>query len=86
MKTIRWMLATYLPMPSTLESALESGSVRILRDRSGVPAYFIAASCESKASIRRAIAQRARWEFSVVCGIGVVIGSALTGVARFLGV
>lgn len=85
MKTIRWMLASYLPMPTALETALDAGSVRISRDRDGVPAYFIAANCADKASLRRAIAQRARWELAAVCGFGAVIGVALTGVARFLG-
>ncbi|WP_257251553.1 hypothetical protein ACJ51O_37230 (plasmid) [Burkholderia pyrrocinia] len=86
MKTIRWMLASYLPMPTPLENALDAGSVRISRDRDGVSAYFIAADCADKQSLRRAIAQRARWELAAVCVFGVMIGAALTGVARFLGV
>lgn len=35
MKTIRWMLATYLPMPAALQTALADGTVRTVHNEHG---------------------------------------------------
>lgn len=86
MKTLRLMLAAYLPMPHELVQAIESGTVRTICDENGDTVYFIAPSCTQIGSVRRAIAKRRRWELAAVCGFGLAIGTALAGVAHFLSI
>lgn len=83
MKTIRWILATYLPMPTALATALESGVVRTTETKQGTTVYCIAPGVADKDSIRRAIAQRKLWELLAVCGFGLAIGTAAAGVAHY---
>lgn len=83
MKTIQWMLATYVPMPAALQRALADGTVRTVHNEHGATAYFIARSVADKERIRRAIAQRKLWELVAVCGVGLAIGTAAAGVAHY---
>lgn len=83
MKTLRWILATYLPMPALLATALDAGTVRTVRGEQGATVYFIAPGVTNKELIRRGIAQRRLWEIGVVCALGVAIGVALAGIAHF---
>ncbi|MDI9700378.1 hypothetical protein [Burkholderia cenocepacia] len=84
MKTIRWILATYLPMPSVLAEAIEDGRVRTSVNEERRTAYFIGPRVADKASIRRAIAQRKMWEVVAVCALGTVIGTAAAGIVEFV--
>ncbi|OXJ20141.1 hypothetical protein CFB39_09340 [Burkholderia sp. AU6039] len=70
-------------MPAPLATALDAGTVRTVHDERGATVYFIAPGVVNKGPIRRAIAQRRRWEIGVVCALGVAIGTALAGVAHF---
>lgn len=85
MKTIRWILATYLPMPSLLAEAIEDGRVRTSVNEERGTAYFIGPRVADKASIRRAIAQRKMWELLAVCALGISIGMATAGVHAAFG-
>lgn len=84
MKTIRWILASYFPMPSALAEALENGTVRTSVDEEWGTAYFIAPGVADKDLIRRAILQRKMCELFAVCAFGIAVGTAAAGVAEFL--
>ncbi|MCA8425810.1 hypothetical protein LGN30_21720 [Burkholderia seminalis] len=83
-KTIRWILATYLPMPPALAEALENGTVGTSVDEEGGYCYFIGPGVADKISIRCAIAQRKMWELLAVCAFGIAIGAAVASVIEFL--
>ncbi|WP_129518638.1 hypothetical protein [Burkholderia stabilis] len=84
MTAIRWILASYLPMPSALAEALENGTVRTSADEKRGTAYFIGPGVADKISIRHAIAQRRMWKLLAVCAFGIAIGTAAAGVVEFL--
>ncbi|AIO22477.1 hypothetical protein [Burkholderia cepacia] len=84
MKTMRWILTTYLPMPSELAKAIESGSVRTSPNEDWGTVYFIAPGVAERHSIRRAIAQRKLWELLAVSTFGLAVGMALAGIVEYL--
>jgi len=86
LKTLRLMLAAYLPMPHELTQAIESGAVSAICGKYGETVYFIAPTCTQKDSIRRAIAKRNTWELGAFCAFGAAIGSALAGVAHYFSI
>lgn len=84
LKTLRWVLATYLPMPAALALALENGTVRTASNEGRGTIYFIAPGTADRDSIRRAIAQRKWWELLAVCALGIAIGTAAAGIVEFI--
>jgi hypothetical protein len=68
----------FLPMPNELTSAVRSGHVRVQIQSDGSARYFIKADCPNSGEVRKAIAQRNKWERAIAILEGVILTVAFS--------